>query len=64
MKITIYWNTKHPKFTSELKDKIRDKFNIPNYTTLNGETPCNIKDEEMDLLREVEKKGYIQIRNK
>lgn len=64
MKTFIYWNTNHPKFTLELKKKIRERFNIPNYTTLNGETSCEIKDEDMELLRETERKGYIQIRNK
>ena len=28
------------------------------------ETPCNIKEEDMELLRETEKRGFIQIRNK
>lgn len=54
MKVTIYWDTKHldPKDIPRIKKKIRDRFNIPDYTTVNGETPCNIKDEDMELLRE------------
>ena len=66
MKVTIYWDTKHldPKDAPRIIKKIRDRFNIPDYTTVNGETPCNIKDEEMELLRETERRGYIQIRNK
>lgn len=66
MEVTIYWNTKHldPKDALRIKKKIREKFNIPNYTTVNGETPCEIRDEDMELLRETEKRGFIQIRNK
>lgn len=66
MKVTIYWNTRHldPKDVLEIKKKIRDRFNIPNYTTVNGETPCEIQDEDMELLRECEKRGFIQLRNK
>lgn len=66
MKVTIYWNTKHidPKQIPEIKKRIRDRFNIPDYTTVNGETVCNIRDEDMELLRETEKRGYIQIRLK
>lgn len=66
MKVTIYWNTRHldPKDVPKIKKKIRDRFNIPNYTTVNGETLCEIQDEDMELLRETEKRGFIQIRNK
>lgn len=66
MKVTIYWNTRHldPKDVLKIKKKIRDRFSIPNYTTVNGETPCEIRDEDMELLRETEKRGFIQIRNK
>lgn len=66
MKVTIYWNTRHldPKDVPKIKKKIRDRFNIPNYTTVNGETPCEIRNEDMELLRETEKRGFIQLRNK
>lgn len=60
MKTTIYWKTNDAK---KMK-RIRERFNIPIYTTINGETPCEIKEEDIELLREVEKIGYIQIRNK
>lgn len=66
MKTTIYWNTNHldPKDIPRVKKKIRERFNIPVYTTINGETTCDIKEEDMELLRETERRGYIQIRNK
>lgn len=66
MKVTIYWDFRNVdlKDIPRIKKKIRDKFNIPEYTTVNGETSCNIKDEDMELLKETERRGYIQIRNK
>lgn len=66
MKVTIYWDFRNVdlKDIPRIKKKIRDKFNIPEYTTVNGETSCNIKDEDMELLRECAKRGFIQIRNK
>lgn len=66
MKTTIYWNTNHlnPKEVPRIKKKIRERFNIPAYTTINGETTCDIKEEDVELLRETERRGYIQIRNK
>lgn len=60
MKLTVYWKTKN----AEHIRKIREKFRIPDYTSVNGETPCDIPDELMPLLRECEKRGFIQIRNK
>lgn len=45
---------------------IQDRFNLPKCVTINGETcqPCDIKAEDMELLRETEKRGFIQIRYK
>ncbi|MEG1580892.1 MAG: hypothetical protein RR386_06490 [Bacteroidaceae bacterium] len=60
MIITIYWHTRNRKAIY----KIRERFNISNGMTLNGETTCTINDEDLELLREVERKGYVQIRNK
>lgn len=40
------------------------KFGISDYMSINHETPCNIKDEDMELLRECEKRGFLQIRKK
>lgn len=60
MNITICWVTKD-KGTIE---KIRKKFGISSYMSVNKETPCDIPEEDMELLRETEKRGFIQIRNK
>lgn len=60
MNVTICWRTK-----SQAKmEKIRLRFGISNYMSINRETPCEIRDEDMELLRECEKRGFIQIRNK
>lgn len=60
MKVTIYWITKDvSKIT-----RIRERFGIENYTSVNGETPAEISDEDIELLRETEKRGFIQIRFK
>lgn len=66
MKTTIYWNTNHlsPQEVHRVKQKIRERFNIPAEMSINGETSCEIKEEDMELLRETERRGYIQIRNK
>lgn len=60
MNTVIYWVTKD----QEIIKWIKDRFNISSYTSVNGESPANIKDEDWELLKECEKKGKIQIRNK
>lgn len=60
MKVIIYWRTNNRKTQA----KIRDKFGLPYYTTVNGETEGEVPDELMDLLRECEKRGFITIRKK
>lgn len=60
MNITICWVTKD----RESIEKIRKKFGISSYMSVNRETPCNMKEEDMELLKETEKRGFIQIRNK
>lgn len=45
--------------------RIRDRFGMPQVgMTVNGEQVADIKDEDLQTLREVEKLGYIQIRKK
>lgn len=60
MKLTIYWVTKD----AQSIQRIREKFNLPSYRSVNGETPVEIQEEDLPLLRETEKRGFIQIRNK
>ena len=58
----IYYNTTN----WDIIRKIQAKFNLPSCVTVNGETcqPCEVTAEDMELLRETERRGYIQIRNK
>lgn len=61
MKMTIYFATNHPDTIS----RIRAKFGMQQTgMTVNGEQVADIKDEDLPLLQEVEKLGFIQIRNK
>lgn len=61
MKMTIYFATNHP----DTIRKIREKFGMSQTgMTVNGEQVADIKDEDLPILREVEKMGYIQIRKK
>lgn len=61
MKVTIYWRK---AATTDIQKKIREKFNIPNYLTINGETLCEISDSDFESLKNIESQGFIQIRIK
>ena len=61
MKLTIYFATSNMETTR----RIRAKFGMPQTgMTVNGEQVADIKDEDLPLLQEVEKLGFIQIRKK
>lgn len=57
--LTIYWP---PTTSKELENRIREKFGITGGTTINGETPAIIKDEDIELLEETARRGFISIR--
>lgn len=62
MNHTIYW---HKKATIDIRKRIRERFGLhPTYTTISGETPIEVKEEDMPDLIECEKRGFIQIRKK
>ena len=44
--------------------RIQERFRLPKGVTVNGETcePVHIADEDWELLRETERRGYIKIR--
>lgn len=46
--------------------RIQERFRLPSCVSVNGETcePCDISEEDWELLRETERRGYIQIRMK
>lgn len=58
MMVRIYWKTRK----QDTRERITEKFNLPHYTTVNGETEGRISEEDFPLLKECEKMGYIQIR--
>ena len=60
VKLTIYWATND----AETKRKIRERFNISCGISVNGETETEIKEEDMPLLEETARRGFIQIRYK
>lgn len=60
MHITIYWKTKN----QVTQKRIRERFGLGSYMSVNGETPAEVSEEDLPLLREVEKRGFIAIRRK
>ena len=62
MKLTVCWTAKG-RMERFYRD-ICSRFGIPHYISVNHETPCDIREEDMPLLRECEKRGFLQIRFK
>lgn len=60
MKVVIYWRTAN----KETIRRIREKFGIPYYTSVNGETFADISESDMPLLLRCEQLGYVQLRAK
>ena len=61
MKAYIYYNCRWEDIR-----RIEERFGISHCVTVNGETckPVEIRDEDVDLLKETQRRGYIQIRIK
>lgn len=60
MRATIYWRTKD----GGLIDRIRQRFGVSSGITINGETVAEVDEKQLDELREYERQGFIQLRNK
>ena len=61
MRLTIYFCNSD----KETNDRIRERFSMPmNGMTVNGELTCDIREEDLELLKETEKRGFIKIRKK
>lgn len=54
----IYWRTNDPAVIK----KIRDRFGLPKGMTVNGISEGDVKDEDWDLFKETENRGFIQVR--
>lgn len=57
-KIVILWNTKD----EEAIKKIRARFKIPKYTTLNGFTPAILPAQDLAMFDETARRGYFNYR--
>lgn len=60
MKVTIYWKTKD----SGIIHRIRQRYNISQGMSINGETDIEVNKQQLDELKEVEKRGFIKLRFK
>ena len=60
MRVTIYWRTKD----GGLIDRIRQRFGISAGITVNGETVAEVDSRQLVKLKEYEKQGFINLRNK
>jgi len=60
MEITICWRTKD----AECVKRIRERFKLSSYRSINGETLAEINENDMEALKKEEKQGFINIRNK
>lgn len=60
MRLTVCWTKKG----LQCRQEICRRFGIPLYLTVNHETPCDIREEDMELLRECERRGFLMIRFK
>lgn len=58
IRLTVYWCTKD---VGAIR-KIRERFGLPSYMTVNGETDAEVSDEDFPLLEETARRGFIQIR--
>lgn len=61
MKVYIYYNCNWDDIR-----KIEDRFGFPHCVNVNGEScqPVEVKPEDWPVLKETERRGYIQIRYK
>lgn len=56
-RMLIRWNTKNPATIA----KIRERFDITSYMTLNGLSPVEIKAEDMEVFTECARRGFFGI---
>lgn len=56
-KLVIRWVTKD----REAIAAIRKRFNIPQYTTVNGFSPVALKEEDREVFEETARRGYFSI---
>lgn len=57
IKLVVCWK----KSDAATIKRIRQRFGMPTYTTVNGWTPAEILEEDMPLLEETARRGFISI---
>ena len=57
VRVIVRWTTRD----EEAIAAIRERFNLPDYTTLNGWTPAEIKPEDMDMFEECAREGSLAL---
>ncbi len=55
--MVIRWITRDPG----KMERIRRRFGIPAYTTLNGLSPCTVREEDMEVFRETARRGFFAV---
>lgn len=55
IKIVIHWNTKN----DDAIRMIRERFGIPRYTTVIGQTPAVLPTDDIVMFEETAKRGYF-----
>lgn len=58
MRLTIYWATGD----RQAQAAIRKRFGITAGTTVNGESPADVREEDMPMLEETAGRGFIRLR--
>lgn len=59
IKIIIHWNTKD----EEAIRMIRERFGIPRYTTVGGQTPAVLPTDDIVMFEETARRGYFTYRH-
>jgi hypothetical protein len=54
-KIIIRWHTRNENTIR----RIRERFNVPAYTTINGWSPATLKEADRETLDETARRGYV-----
>ena len=57
IKLVVCWR----KCDAGTIQRIRQRFGMPTYTTVNGWTPAEILEEDMPLLEETARRGFLYI---
>lgn len=57
MEMIVRWITRD----ADAVAAIRKRFNMPNHTTLNGLTPVDIRDEDMEVFEECAQRGFFAV---